>query len=250
LRRSLSAIFLLAWLTFSVKYRRTLLGPLWVLVGPALFVVVLGSLFGAIGDRHPSEFIPYLTVGLVLWTLIGGLVPRSATVFQRHRAHILQGSLGLDDIVLQDVAVTFLMFAHQLVLVVVVMMIYQVPLSTKTLLCLPGLALIIVNGYWVTRLFGVLGARYRDLSEVFQAVMRIAFLATPIIWMPGERGGVIDLFSLYNPFFHVIEVFRAPLLGRPIDPLSWLVVLAITLCGLWLARQTNSRFARYVSLWV
>jgi homopolymeric O-antigen transport system permease protein len=250
MRRSLTSVLLLAWLTFSVQYRRTLLGPLWVIIGPALFVLVLGNLFGAIGARRPGEFIPFLAVGLILWTLIGGLIPRTASVFQRNRAHILQGSLGLHDIVVQDVIVSFLTFAHQLIIVIVVMAIYRVPVSAKTLLCVPGLALILANGLWTTSLFGVLGARYRDLTEVFAAVMRIAFLATPILWVPGQRGGLIGQFATYNPFTYFLEVVRAPLLGGPIEPLAWIVVGGITLVGFILAGYVNGRYAKYVSLWV
>jgi ABC-2 type transport system permease protein len=252
MRRPLKSVFLLAWLTFSVQYRRTFLGPLWVLVGPVMFVLILGTLFSAIGRHEPEVFIPHLTVGVVIWPLLGGLVPKSASVFQRNRSFILQGSLGLTEIVIQDLIVSLIIFAHQLIVVVAVMLLFRVPLSLATLLCLPGLVLILVNGYWVTHLFGILGARFRDLSEVFQAVMRIAFLATPIIWMPGQdgRGLIFGPFLTFNPFYHFIEIFRAPLLGRSVDPMNWFAVFAITICGLWLARVMHMKYARYVSLWV
>ncbi len=82
--------------------------------------------------------------------------------------------------------------------------------------------------------------------------MRIAFLATPILWMPGTmgRGGVMGAFLVFNPFYHFIELVRAPLLGNPIAPLSWIVVLAITVAGFALARFFNRRFGRYIPLWV
>lgn len=250
MRRSLVSMFVLAWMSFSIQYRRTLLGPLWVLVAPSIFVVALGSLFGAIGQRTPKEFIPYLTVGVVIWSLIGGLIPKSATVFQRNRSHILNGSLALSEIIIQDVIVNFILFLHQIILIFIVIIYFQTPLEISLLLCLPALILIIVNCTWVTSVFGILGARFRDLAEIFQAVMRVAFLATPILWMPGERSGVFKYFTLYNPFYHFIEIFRAPLLGRPIEAVNWIIVVAITVIGVLLARYIHSRYARYVALWV
>jgi ABC-type polysaccharide/polyol phosphate export permease len=241
-----------ALLHFLIRYRRTALGPLWLLVGPALFIALLGLLYAHIGSITPSEFIPHLAIGFITWTLISGFITNSATVYQRGRAQIMQGGMTLDDIVMTDVITTALNFLHQVFIVIAVFLIYNVSVTLYALTSLIGLVLIIANGVWVTRLFGILGARYRDLSEVFQAVMRIAFLATPIIWMPGQgmQDGIIEHFLALNPFHHFLEVVRAPLLGKPVEPLSWAVVLCATLIGTLLTRLFAARFSRYVPLWV
>ena len=57
-------------------------------------------------------------------------------------------------------------------------------------------------------------------------------------------------FLTFNPFYHFLELIRAPLLGNPIAPLSWLVVLSITVAGFALAHVFYQRFARLVPLWV
>ena len=239
-------------LSFLIRYRRTALGPLWLLVGPSLFIALLGLLYAEIGAADPSVFIPHLSVGLVGWTLISIFVSGSATVFQRCRPQLLQAGQSLYDIVMVDVMTTVLMFLHQLPIVLIVFLIYSVPITLYALTSLVGLTLLVVNGIWVTQVFGILGARFRDLAEVFQAVMRIAFLATPIIWMPGQgaRSGVMEVFLVFNPFFHFLEVVRAPLLGHPIEPVSWAVVLLITILGVILARLMMARYARFVPLWI
>lgn len=241
-----------AWLQFLISYRRTALGPIWLLIGPSLFVGVLGFLYAEIGATDPAVFIPHLAVGLVSWTLISQLINQSVTVLQRSRSQILQGGRTLSDIVTVDIVKTFLTFLHQIPIIVAVMLIYRVPMHWTAFESIVGLGLIIANGYWFALAFGILGARYRDLSEVFQAVMRIAFLATPIIWMPGEggRGSVMSTFTAINPFYHFLEVIRAPLLGSDVSPLSWAVVLTITTIGFALSRLTTARYARYVALWV
>ena len=77
-----------AWFGFLIRYRKTLLGPIWLLVGPILFIVTLGLLFARIGGVEPAKFVPHLTIGLIVWTLISGFVTGSTTVFQRGRAQI------------------------------------------------------------------------------------------------------------------------------------------------------------------
>tara|TARA_R110002020_G_scaffold40118_2_gene118688 strand:- start:29849 stop:30601 length:753 start_codon:yes stop_codon:yes gene_type:complete len=242
----------LALISFLIRYRRTALGPLWLLIGPALFIALLGLLYAEIGATEPRVFIPHLAVGLVLWTLFQSFVTNSATVFQRSRAQIMQGAQTTQDIVALEVVTTFLTFLHQIPIIVVVFFMYRVPLSWTALESLFGLTLIVANGLWVTQVFGILGARYRDLAEVFQALMRIAFLATPIIWMPGdgERGGVMSAFLVFNPFYHFIDIVRAPLLGDPVATASWIVVLSITVIGFIVAHVMTGRYARLVPLWM
>lgn len=248
----LSPSYFLVLFGFLIRYRRTALGPLWLLIGPSLFIALLGLLYSEISSIEPQIFIPHLAVGLVLWTLFQSFVTGSATVFQRGRAQIMQGAQTLQDIVAVDVLTTVLYFLHQVPIIIAVFAIYRVPLTWTAPESLFGLVLILANGIWVTQVFGILGARYRDLFEIFQALMRIAFLATPIIWMPSEdgRGGIMGVFLVFNPFYHFIEVARGPLLGDPVAALSWIIVLSITVMGFILARLMTARYARFIPLWI
>lgn len=246
------------WFNFAVRYRKTILGPVWILIGPALFVSTLGFLFAYVNKAEQSFFIPYLTTGLITWTLIVGFVTNSTRVFQRNRAIVLQGNMSFMALICTDVMTTILIFAHQVIIIAVVFYIYGIGLSLYSLGSLVGLFLLAVNGLWLTTLLGIVGARYRDIQEITAAVMRIAFLATPIIWLPGGRGvsdiqgrgEVISYFLNYNPFYHFLELVRAPLLNYPINPISYAVVGVITLLGSALAYLFYKRFSKHIPLWV
>lgn len=250
--KQLESWLYITWLSFLVRYRKTAVGPAWMLAGPALFISLLGLLFSRIGGFDPAVFVPHLTIGLVIWTLVSGFVTGSTSVFQRNRPQILQGGMRLTDIVVVDVLTTIVQFLHQVVLIAAVFLIMGHGVNLYAIVSLAGLVLLIANGVWLTIVFGIIGARYRDLSEVVQALMRIAFLATPIIWMPGAggRGSVLAAFLTFNPFYHFLELIRAPLMGNPIAPLSWVVVLTITVAGFALAQGMYLRLARQVPLWV
>jgi ABC-type polysaccharide/polyol phosphate export permease len=252
LRRSIARVTYLTLFQFLIRYRRTALGPLWLLVGPALFIIALGNLYAHLGVRDPSVFIPHLAIGLTTWTMISGFVTGSTTVFRRGRAQILQGSQSLDGIIGVDVATAVIVFVHQLPIVVAVFLFFGLPLHLAALESLAGLFLIVINGIWLSRFFGILGARYRDLTELVQAAMRMAFLATPIIWMPGEgmRGSTFGAVLVFNPFYHFLEVVRAPLLGQPVQMLSWIVVAGFAVGGTALTRLFFARYSRFVALWV
>ena len=245
-----------AWFSFIVQFRRTTLGPLWLILNPLLFIVLLGTLYSKVGRVEPAILIPSMTVGVIVWTLIGGFLAQSATVFQRNRAQLLQGSMNLIEIALVEVIKIVLQFLHQIIIIVGVFIIYMQPVTLYSLLGLVGLALVIANGFWLTMIIGIVGARYRDLAQVMTAMLRIAFLATPIIWVvPGialgdPRGGLLGPFLFFNPFYHFLEIIRAPLLGNPIAWSTWIVVFLVTIGGFALLDFMQKRFARLVPLWI
>ena len=229
-----------------------MLGPLWVIMSPTLFIATLGLLYAQVGNSQADAFIPHLTVGLVVWTLISGFVTGSTTVFQRGRSQILQGGMQLIDIASCDVLRTIVQFLHQVIIVVAVFLVYSRELSLHSLVAILGFLVIVLNGAWLTTFLGILGARYRDLTEIVSAVMRIAFLATPIIWMPSPEGegGIMGAFLTYNPFYHFIETIRTPLLGGVLPLESWIVVLSFTVIGPLITWHTYRYYKNYVALWV
>jgi ABC-2 type transport system permease protein/lipopolysaccharide transport system permease protein len=248
----LSSLLYMTYFDFAVQYRKTMIGPLWVLLGPTLFILTLGLLFSEVGNIPTSIFIPHLAIGLICWTLISGFVIGSTTVFQRNRAQIMQGGMSLVDIVVVEVLKTCVQFLHQLLILVVIFLYYDLQITWWSLTSLLGLIIVVLTGLWLTLLFGIIGARYRDLAEVVAAIMRIAFLATPIIWMPGEggRGGVLGAFLTFNPFYHYLELIRAPLMGNEISPASWAVTGGMTLIGFLVTWLFYRKLYFRVALWV
>jgi ABC-type polysaccharide/polyol phosphate export permease len=54
----------------------------------------------------------------------------------------------------------------------------------------------------------------------------------------------------FNPFYHMVELVRAPILGQTIDPSTPLYLAVMTVGGWILAILTYRRYARYVPLWI
>jgi ABC-type polysaccharide/polyol phosphate export permease len=53
-----------------------------------------------------------------------------------------------------------------------------------------------------------------------------------------------------NPFYHLIEIVRAPVLGEPISHATWLYVAVMTLVGWSIAIVAYRRYARFVPIWL
>ncbi len=55
-----------------------------------------------------------------------------------------------------------------------------------------------------------------------QSIIQIAFFVTPVIWKPELVGPARQALLPLNPFFELLEVVRAPLLGQRAEPGAYL----------------------------
>ncbi len=70
----------------------------------------------------------------------------------------------------------------------------------------------IIDAFAICLLLGTFCARFRDIGPIVASIMQIAFFLTPVIWQP-EQLGEHAVYLPLNPFFTLIEIVRAPLLG-------------------------------------
>ncbi len=241
-----------AWITFLLKYRKTFIGPLWIIAGPAMFIIILGTLFGNVMGHDARDFVPHLAVGLVFWGYLNSIATSAPRIYLQFRASLLQGHVNHMNLVMRTIFSSFVVFIHQAVIIIAVLLIYRITPTASWLYFIPAAALTLLHSIWVIVVLGILGARYRDLAEVVEMVMRIAFLATPIIWKVGEeqgRGSIVGVYLVLNPFYHVIEPMRGAILGTPIAAQSWIISFMIALVGLALAEVLYRKYRHLVVLW-
>ena len=96
---------------------------------------------------------------------------------------------------------------------------------------------------------GVLSTRYRDIPQVIANVIQVIFFLTPIFWSP-ESLPNRPAFVVFNPFYHLIAIVRAPLLDVVVSPMSWGLCLGMAAIGFgftaWLYRRAHARIAYWV----
>ena len=243
----------LGWQDIRRRYRRSMLGPFWLTISMGVLVAALGTLYGALLNVEFADYVPYLALGFIVWTLTSNLITDGCIAFTGAESIIKQTNLPLSVHVYRMVWRNLLIFSHNAAIFVVVAVLFSIWPGWTGLLAVPGLVLLCLNGMWVGLFLGIVSARFRDVPPIVASVVRIAFFATPIIWMPElmpRRALMLALVLDFNPFFHFLELVRAPLLGQVPGLLSWLAVSGMTLGG-WLA--TFALFRRYrwrIAYWV
>lgn len=239
----------LAWQDVLLRYRRSLLGPFWLTLSMGIMIATLGQIYGNILHLPRSQYLPFLSTGLIVWSLINALVGEGCQTFIESDWLIRQIDLPLSMFPMRVICRNIIVFAHHLVIYFLLLALLPIPIRWTALTSIPALLLIMVNGLWWGTLLGMLSARFRDMPQIVSSLMQVVFFATPIIWSTEALTGNSVLWSA-NPFYHLIEIVRAPLLGQSVPIHSWAFVLGVTVVGWAVALVAFRRFHRRISFWV
>ena len=239
---------MLAWLEIKHRYRRSLLGPLWLTISTALFIGGMGSLYGVLLGQPRSHYIHYLAVGLVVWIFIAGLITDGCQTFIAAEGFIRQTKLPLTVHALRVVWRNILILAHNFIIVILVSA-YFLPSWNWGLMTAPaGVLVIALNGLALGLLLGLLSARFRDIPQIVASLVQLLFFVTPIFWRP-EMLTTHQWVADWNPIFHLIELVRAPILGSPVPAASWEGALVVTVLGWLVTFAVFARFRARIAYW-
>lgn len=233
------------------RYRRSSLGPFWITISMGVLIGALGLVFGNLFAAPMKEFLPFLTIGLILWMLITTTLNEGCTGFTAAEAMIKQISLPLFTHMLRVLWRNLIIFVHNIVIFPLVLLIFWVPLKATALLAIVGLALLLLNLSWMSLILGVFCTRFRDVPQIISNLLQVFFYLTPIIWMPQllpKRASILLLNA--NPFFHLIEIVRAPLLGTFPSALNWQVSILLALAGWGITLIFYGRFRSRIAYWL
>lgn len=246
----------LGWQDIKQRYRRSTLGPLWITVATGVMALALGLLYSMLFQLPLREFLPHVTVGLIIWNFISGCIKDGSNVFIENEGLIKQLPSALSVHVYRLVWRQMIFLAHNLVIWVALVLIFRINLGWEVLLAIPALVLLAVNGVWVTMLFGIIATRFRDVAPLLEALVQLLFYITPIVWTTHtlrEQGGdVAERAKLaeINPLYHYLEIIRAPMIGQDNSAYHWWIVLGCTAAGLLITTLVMRQWRFRVSYWV
>jgi len=241
--------WMLATQDIRQRYRRSMIGPFWITITMVVVIAGLGPLYARLFNIAASDYVPNLAAGLIAWSLISGGLTEACNAFIGSENLIKSTSAPMTVHVLRAATRSLLLFVHNLVALVPFLLIYRVNPGWELLLFPVGLLIlstfIVASGY----LLGTFCARFRDMQQIILNVLQFAFFLTPIIWKPGALNGRTTIIDA-NPFFWLIEIIRAPMLGYVAKPMHYLGAVGLTVAVAAVGLVFFARYRRRVAYWV
>jgi ABC-type polysaccharide/polyol phosphate export permease len=241
----------LGWLEVKRRYRRTLLGPFWTSISLAMYVIAVGIVGAGLWHQDINQYLPFLISGMVAWVLVSTIITEACSLLVSGNALFRNITFEYSILAYSLVWRNLIVFLHNLVVYVLIVGLLRPELISFTaLLAIPGVMLVALNGVWIALLCGMLCLRFRDVTQLVTSLVQISMLITPIFWPPDSLSGTRRLiFVETNPLYHMVDIVRAPLLGKMPGLTSYVVIVVITGLGWYLAYIALRRFRRRVAYW-
>lgn len=240
----------LGWNDILQRYRRSLLGPLWLTASMAILVVALGVVYGRIFQISLTDFMPFLCIGLLMWGYISSILTEAGTLFTGAESYIKQIRLPYSVYVYRFMWSKVIILAHNFVIYFAILLYFQIWPGSAALYAVPGFMLLTINGVLIGMSLGMASARFRDIPQIVASVVQILFFITPIMWKPELLQDKESQLVALNPFFHLVEVVRLPLLGQIPSVENYVVVGLVTILNLVLAGAFFVRYRARIAYWV
>ena len=222
-------IWALALKELKIRYKRSVLGFLWALLNPLLFMAVLTMVFTVIMPINKHHYAVFVLSTLIPWTF-----------FAQSLSYATESIVGNADLI-KKVKVAKLVFpVAALVSNMINLLLSLIPLAlivlftglpfywTWIFLPIPLLALTLIT-LGMNFFFATANVYYRDVSHILQIVLQLWFYLCPIFYSPDFVPAKYQLFFKLNPMIYVLNGFRLSTYNGMLP--TWKNILASFVCG-------------------
>ena len=212
-------------------------------------VLGLGINYAALFHQSVKDLLPFVAVGLVMWGFLSASISEGGDAFVMGAAMIKQSSLPLPLFIMRCLIRNAINLAHQVVIIVAVLVWFRIYPGPSAFLALLGLALLVLNLSWIGLALAMVATRFRDMPQIVTATLQLVFFLSPIFWRPTPALAGSPLVWA-NPFYFSIQSIREPLLSglMPPETLTFLVPMAVIgwIGTVMLYNQTRRRVVHYL----
>ena len=239
----------LAALDILERYRGSVLGPFWLTLSTLVLIATLGLVYSRLFGMELAGYLPWLATSLVLWNLLNATIQESCHAFVAQEGMIRSMPLPFTMHVARVVLRNLLVFAHNLPIVVLTVLVFRGMPGWEILWFVPALLLVGLLLSAVGLVLAIICARFRDIPPVIASILQILFFITPVIWLP-ELLGDAAVWLWLNPMHPVLDLLRAPLLGQVPSVWTWLAVIEWTGAAGAMALALFARYRARIPFWL
>jgi ABC-2 type transport system permease protein len=247
----------------KVKYKESILGFLWSMLNPALYLVVFYIVFQVILKAAIPQFPVFLLSGLLVWNLFSNGVSFSCTSIVANSGLIKKVAFPREILSFASVGAAMIHFFLQTIVLLIAMAVLRHPPSPHYMILLPlALVALLVLTSAIGILLAAVNVYLRDTQHLLELALLAWFWACPIVYayrsniatrVRGNHVVVTHWAWIYrlNPVVPIVLTFQRALYNRtaPVltsDGAKWygyqlLLVLAFSIVLLLVAMIVFSR---------
>jgi ABC-type polysaccharide/polyol phosphate export permease len=235
----------LAWLEIKNQYRRTILGPFWILGTLIIFSAAMAYVYSSLFDLEFNKYVTYVSTGMIGWNWGSAILTTSCTVYITNSNLITEYPTDKSYLLWTHVIVQLLVFLHQLPLVFLFYLSGMLSFNYNILFIIPSIFIIIAINIGIASILSVVVVRFRDIERILTSLTVIIMVTTPIFWMPSMVGKRALIYKL-NPFHYIVELIRDPLMGNTFKPENYIIGSLLAVTALIVGGIFHKKYSQYI----
>ena len=213
------------------QYAGQLLGYLWSILHPIIFISVYIFIFGVvfsakIGGTYdmPLDYTTYILSGLVPWLAFQSSLAKTSIALTSNSSLVKQVVFPLEVLPIKMVFSTcYTQFVSVVVLFFYVSLKYGLPMPSYFLL-----PVLMVFQFFATLGVGFILAAttpfFRDVKDVISVYAVIGIYLVPVVYLPQWMPSIFKSLIYANPVSYMIWCYQDVLyFGRMVHPISWVI---------------------------
>lgn len=229
----------------KVKYAASVLGAVWSLLNPIVYLLVFSFVSEVLGTSVPGYPV-YLLSGLLAWNLFSTSVGAGARAVVDNATLVKKVTFPREILPLASIGVALVDYVLQMGVFALFMLVTGYGFHLPELALLP-LAFVTLLAFAAALTFGVaaMNVRYRDVGHLLGVALLVWFWVTPIVYagalVQDRLDGLLWFAYLVNPLAAIVEGLHRALYGvvRPEGVpvlfdvgLGWLALVLVVVLAL------------------
>jgi ABC-2 type transport system permease protein len=210
----------------KVKYKESILGFLWSMLNPALYLVVFYIVFQIILGSGIPQFPIFLLSGLLVWNLFTSALPAATGSVVGNSAIVKKVSFPREILALATVGASLVhFFLQSIVLLLALILFHHAPAYGYLPLLIPAIIALLLFTAALGVLLAAVNVYFRDMQHLLELALLAWFWATPIVYqydlVASKKQSHALLYHIYrlNPITPIVLTFQRTLYNR-ISPMG------------------------------
>lgn len=212
-------------------------------------VLGIAFLYSQIFEMDFRGYLAWLATSFLTWGFLSAGLGDGCTNLVDAESNLRSVRLATPLLAARVVWRNIIIFGHNLLVIGLVLAYAGIGVTPNLAYALPGFAMLALFVFFMAIVLGPLSLRFRDVAQIVSSFIQIMFFVTPIIWTPTQ--GRLDAVWLdLNPFYHLLELVRAPLLGTAPTAENWMWGAASVMVAAILSVIVDAVTRRKIYLWL
>ncbi len=195
----------------KVRYKRSFLGFVWVMLNPLLMMLILNMVFSEVFRITTKNYTAYLLSGIILWNFFSQSTSTAVISLTGNSNLIKKIYVPKAVFPLSVVLSAIINFGFSLIPLFVIFLITGTEVGSHVYLLPLTFILVGLFSYGVSLALSTLTVFFHDIIYIYDVLLLGWMYLTPIFYPESIIPAKFTWLFQLNPFYHFIKIFRGAL---------------------------------------